>query len=182
MGLFGFDPRRGGLLGQIKRKIFVSYHHGGDRDWYDAFSRTFCDQYEVVKDNSPGRAIDSDDADYVRWCLSADFITGSSCTIVLIGRDTWGRRFVDWEIDLTLQKEHGLIGVVLPTGGVAPPRLQDNVRSRYAPSFSWARITGNATTLTQAIEIANHRPKGLINNTRERRYRSASSVYGILSA
>jgi len=45
---------------QVKRSIFVSYHHGGDRYYYDLFSKTFCDQFDVVHDNSPERAIDSD--------------------------------------------------------------------------------------------------------------------------
>jgi hypothetical protein len=79
-----FNPVGGsGLYGllQTKRRIFVSYHHGGDRAYYDAFSRTFCDQYDVIEDNSLDRAIDSADVDYVRRRLSENCITGSSCTI-----------------------------------------------------------------------------------------------------
>jgi hypothetical protein len=174
-GLFDFARQGGGILGQTKHKIFVSYHHGGDRAWYDAFSRTFCDQYDVIEDNSPERAIDSDDVDYVRRRLSENCITGSSCTIVLIGRDTWGRKYVDWEIDITLEKEHGLIGVMLPlpVRGVLPPRLQDNIQTGYALSHPWAQITASPTALTQAIEIAKNKPKWLINNKRERRYQNA---------
>src|SRR5262249_14958751 len=111
-GVLDFGPRRGsgGVLGlaPIKRKVFISYHHGGDRAFYDLFSNTFCDQYDVFYDNSPDRAIDSDDADYIRWRLSEKHITNTSCTIVLVGRNTWGRRFVDWEIDATLEQKHGL--------------------------------------------------------------------------
>jgi hypothetical protein len=44
---------------------------------------------------------------------------GSSCTPVLVGWDTRGRKYVDWEIDATLQKKHGLIGMHLPTAPVA---------------------------------------------------------------
>jgi hypothetical protein len=118
-GLFDFDHRNGlfGLL-ETKRKVFISYHHGGDRAYYDALSRTFCDQYEVFHDTSLERAIDSDNTDYVRWRLAEKCITGSSCTIVLIGRETWGRKFVDWEIDATLERGHGLIGLMLPAGGL----------------------------------------------------------------
>jgi MTH538 TIR-like domain (DUF1863) len=171
-GLFDFARQGGGILGQTKHKIFVSYHHGGDRAWYDAFSRTFCDQYDVIEDNSPERAINSDDVDYIRWRLSDKHITGSSCTIVLIGRSTWGRKFVDWEIDATLDKKHGLIGVMLPMGGVVPARLQDNVQAGYALSCSWAQIA-SPSVLTQAIEVAKNRPNWLINNKRDRRYQNA---------
>ncbi len=38
--------------GSQKRKVFVSYHHGGDQEYYDAFSKKFADQYELIYDNS----------------------------------------------------------------------------------------------------------------------------------
>jgi hypothetical protein len=38
-------------------------------------------------------------------------ITGTSCTIVLCGSLTPWRKYVDWEIKATLDKEHGLIGI-----------------------------------------------------------------------
>jgi len=181
-GLFDFDHRNGlfGLL-ETKRKVFISYHHGGDRAYYDALSRTFCDQYEVFHDTSLERAIDSDNTDYVRWRLAEKCITGSSCTIVLIGRETWGRKFVDWEIDATLERGHGLIGLMLPAGGlgllslanIVPPRLQDNVQSGYAVLHSWNEVTASAAAMKQAIELANSRPAFLIKNDRPRRYRNA---------
>jgi Thoeris protein ThsB, TIR-like domain len=86
-GLFDFirRPQGGGLLdgglftlAQTKRKIFVSYHHGGDRAYYDMLCTTFCDKYDVIYDNSPERRIDSEDVDYVRRRLCDNCITGSS--------------------------------------------------------------------------------------------------------
>jgi hypothetical protein len=134
----------------------------------------------VIEDNSPERAVDSNDVDYVRRCLSEKCITGSSCTIVLVGPYTWGRKFVDWEIDVTLEKQHGLIGVMLPTGGIVPARLQDNIQRGYAPTYSWAQITASPAALRQAIELANAKPSWLINNSRERRYRNASYIENAL--
>jgi hypothetical protein len=49
----------------VKRKIFVSYHHGGDQFYYEEFSRIFHDTYEVISDNSLERSFDSDDPIYV---------------------------------------------------------------------------------------------------------------------
>ena len=37
----------------VKRKIFVSYHHGGDQGYYDTFSRAFHDTYDVIAFASP---------------------------------------------------------------------------------------------------------------------------------
>jgi hypothetical protein len=101
----------------------------------------------------------------------------------LVGRDTWGRKYVDWEIDATLAKEHGLIGVQLPSAPITPNRtvfvphrLYDNIQSGYAVWLSWAQLTTSTTELTRFIEIANAKPKYLINNSGARRYRNAVPV------
>lgn len=172
---------RGLLLEQaVKRRVFVSYHHGGDQPYYDAFSRTFCDTYDVITDSSLERAVDSEDVDYVMRRIREEFITGTSCTIVLVGRDTWGRKYVDWEIQATLEKQHGIIGVYLPSAPVnvngkitVPDRLHDNIESAYALWVSWAALTASAQACTTLIEQANARDKALIRNSRERRRRNA---------
>lgn len=48
----GFKP--------IKRSIFLSYHHGRDREYYNVFSLLFGEGYQVIQDNSVERDIDSD--------------------------------------------------------------------------------------------------------------------------
>lgn len=70
-------------LAPAKPRIFVSYHHHGDHAYYDEFSRFFSDTYEAVQDNSVEREIDSDDAEYVSRCIRENYITGTSCTVVL---------------------------------------------------------------------------------------------------
>lgn len=164
---------------KTKRKVFVSYHHAGDQAYYDAFSKAFCDTYDVITDNSIEREIDSDDVDYVMRRIRENFISGSSCTIVLVGKDTWGRKYVDWEIKATLEKEHGLIGVSLPTAQksaenkiIVPGRLHDNIVAGYALWKSWQQITANTQACTQLIEQANSRNKTLIINTHELRSRN----------
>jgi hypothetical protein len=164
----------------IKRKVFVSYHHGGDQAYYDAFSKAFCDEYDVITDNSLEREVDSENVDYVMRRIRENYISGSSCTIVLVGKDTWGRKYVDWEIKATLEKEHGLIGVQLPTAPVSaekkvtvPGRLFDNIKTGYAVWTNWKNITSGTVTCTQLIEQANGRDKKLINNSRERRLKNA---------
>lgn len=163
-----------------KPRVFVSYHHHGDQKYYDAFSKTFCDAYDIITDNSLEREVDSDDVDYVMRRIRENFITGSSCTIVLVGADTWGRKYVDWEIKATLDKEHGLIGVQLPTliagsnGTVSvPDRLNDNIRSKFAPWITWASITGSPQACASYVQQACQRDKKLIANTREMRARNA---------
>ena len=176
-GTFGSGLR---IQPAVKRKVFVSYHHRGDQAYYDVFSRTFHDNYDVITDNSLERRIDSDDADYIRRRISENNITGTSCTIVLVGANTWGRKYVDWEIKATLDMQHGLVGVQLPTliagpqGTVSVPgRLYDNIQSNYALWLNWQAITSSAQACTGYIEQANQRGKTLIVNTRERRLKNA---------
>ena len=76
------------ILYPTKRKVFVSYHHGGDAAYYAAFSQQFSETYDVVHDNSVDRLIDSDDVDYVLRKIREDYMIGTSCTIVLCGAQT----------------------------------------------------------------------------------------------
>ena len=169
-----------GLKSLVKHKVFVSYHHGGDQNYYDAFSKTFHDDYKSIYDNSLERRVDSDNTDYVLRRIRENFISGSSCTIVLVGAQTWGRKYVDWEIDATLQMEHGLIGVYLPTAArgdqgaiIMPDRLHDNIVSGYAVWKSWADITVSEQHLDAAINHAKLKSSKLIKNTAARRLRNA---------
>jgi len=162
------------LLASItKRKIFVSYQHGHDQGYYDALCKRFCDTFDLVQDNSVDRLIDSDDSEYVMRYIRENYITGSSSTIVLCGPETRWRKFVDWEIKATLDKEHGLLAVRLPSAPLdqygrwnKPDRLQDNLDSGYAAWTTWGNIWEHPQVLAQWIEYANQRPKVLITNAR----------------
>lgn len=168
-------------LAAVKRKVFISYHHGGDQAYYDAFARAFSQTYDVITDNSLERTIDSEDVEYVMRRIRENYITGSSCTIVLCGAGTWGRKYVDWEIKATLDAQHGLIGVQLPTlqpgfnqtTVTVPDRLNDNIHSGFALWVTWAAITASAQACTSLIEQANAREARLIVNNRSRRLRNA---------
>ncbi|MBM9518340.1 TIR domain-containing protein [Desulforhopalus vacuolatus] len=161
------------LLGPtIKRKVFVSYHHDGDREFYNNFVNAFSNTYDVISDNSVDRAVDSTNTDYVIRRISENHITGSSCTIVLCGAETPYRKFVDWEIKDTLEKQHGLIGVNLPTNLLnsdskytVPDRLHDNIVSGYAVWVNWNEFTQNIQQVKSYIEVANSKSANLINNS-----------------
>jgi MTH538 TIR-like domain (DUF1863) len=163
-----------------KARIFVGYHHRLDQAYYESFSRSVSEDYEVLYDNSPERAKDSDDAEYIMRSLRENHIGGSSCTIVLCGAETRWRRYVDWEIEATLDKEHGLIAVFLPTcrfgsnGGIhKPDRLQDNIDSGYAVCINWQEIAVNGPNfLREKVALANERSKKLIRNDRQRMERN----------
>lgn len=165
-----FNPVR-----PVRRDVFVSYHHGGDQAYYDSLSGTMHDRLQLITDNSLERRIASADHAYIMRRIREHHLHGSSCTVVLCGVDTWRRKYVDWEIQASLDQRMGLVGVWLPTLPLLsnnstdkPGRLQDNIDSGYAVWVSWAAISANPSVLSDAIEKANNAPAHLLNNTRAR--------------
>ncbi len=87
----------------VRHKCFISYHKD-DQTAVDEF----CDQFEgsfirrgiAMEDD----IIDSDDTDYVMRRIRELYLQDSTVTVVLIGRCTWARRFVDWEVQSSLQR------------------------------------------------------------------------------
>lgn len=167
------------LLEGVQRRVFISYHHDHDQAYYNALSRVFGTYFRAVQDHSLGRLVDSDDPEYVMRRIRENHITGSSCTIVLCGKETRWRKYVDWEIKATLDKEHGLIGVCLPTSSKdtlgrvhKPDRLQDNIDSGYALWIDWYEFANSVDSVRVSIELANNRPASLIVNSRPLRRRN----------
>ncbi len=153
----------------IKRQVFVAYHHRGDQRAVDKFVKDFSEDLEVFTDHSVERAADSTDVDYLaRVCRER--ITGTSVTVVMVGRQTGGRKFVDWEIMDTLRKEHGLVGITVPgldgSDAWVPQRLADNQKTGYA---KWYRYPSSATDLRRILDQAYYADSKLIDNSRPKR-------------
>ena len=115
------------------RNVFVSYSHRLDQDVVDEFRRKFGNDKMVFSD----RSLENKDLSY----LSDDTIKNnyirpqlrlSSVTIVLIGAETGGRWWVDWEIYCSLRKSagnerNGILGILIPNKQHnIPQRILDN--------------------------------------------------------
>ena len=163
---------------KIKPRVFVSYHHKLDQAYYDSLSRAMSGTYSLVSDNSLDRTIDSDNVGYVMRQIREQFLTGTSCTIVLCGLETPVRKYVDWEILATLQKQHALVGLKLPQlpivndGCAKPGRLQDNIDSGYAVWGHYSNAIADPSHLAALVHSAREKPKRLIDNRRQRRLRN----------
>lgn len=128
----------------IRRKCFISYHHTDqNQDEVDQFVRDFDHERDgfiargLGQEMSPD-IIDSTDTDYVMRRIRELFLEDSTVTLVLMGRCTWARRYVDWEIQASLRSgatvtPNGLLAIKLPSypssGGQFPKRLNDNLLS-----------------------------------------------------
>jgi hypothetical protein len=128
-----------------RHKCFVSYHaDDADEvtDFIDDFGHVFIPRVIGVSDEDD--FIDSSDVDYVMDCIREKYLTDSTVTIVLVGKCTWARRYVDWEIYSTLRNDKknrrsGLMAVTLPSAA-------DYWNSSY---LRVSRTTGTAMRATR---------------------------------
>ena len=170
-----------------RRKCFLSYHTE-DKAEVERFISTFDDEANlfiaqvVIEDDD---FVDSHDADYVMRVIREKYLSNTTVTIVLMGKCTWSRRYIDWEIASTLRndvnnKRSGLLGIKLPSNGDANPKLPDRFADNYAQDQSlyakYIYYPSSAKALADAIEDAYSRRDthaGKINNSRALRKRSA---------
>jgi hypothetical protein len=138
------------------RNIFVSFHQYDEFEanvWCRRYGQYFNDIRSLGLDefgDEFAEHINSDDSDYVMRRIRDEWIAGTSCTVVLIGKCTWARRYIDWEIAATLRNyddsdRGGLIAVQLPQAGdqgwaKLPPRLEKNVIRENGIDAGYARF------------------------------------------
>jgi hypothetical protein len=126
------------LEGNIWRRRFEGYFNEIRTLGLEEFGDDFTDH------------INSGDPDYVMRRIREEKIAGTSCTIVLVGKCTWARRYVDWEIAATLgdfsgSLRGGLIGIQLPSAeqhgwDKLPPRLALNLATDKGVDVGYARF------------------------------------------
>ncbi len=163
-----------------RRKCFITYHHT-DQSYVNLFVEHFDDRLDVFIARQLGQMKDdivkSNDVDYVMRKIREDYLQDSTVTVVMAGKCTWARRYVDWELQASLRSgttvtPNGLLGVKLPTFTYWPERLNANLLQPgqsdcYARWIEWS----NTGSLRAAIEAAHQRRTthmAYIVNKRER--------------
>ena len=138
-----------------RRKVFVSFHDA-DSKWRRKFTKLMegrIADYSVKGGDISvkGRPIE----DILRE-IRENHIADATVTVVLIGRCTWRRRFVDWEIHASIRSTNanprtGLLGIVVPCHPeygeaskdehLLPPRLADNLDGYrpFARVYDWPK-------------------------------------------
>ncbi len=159
-----------------RHKVFLSFHEQDIKD-KERFVR-------MMGNRIVDRSVDTgniDDTDLkvatVRQKIRDDYIADATVTIVLIGRCTWQRKHVDWEIGSSIRKTKknprcGLVGILLPNHPdhgkpafdhrLIPPRLWDNCQGDdpYAAIYDWPKPWSPAQ-IAQWIDRAFVRRQGL---------------------
>ena len=154
-----------------RRRVFVSYHHQEDQEYKDRFVRMM-GGHIVDRSVSTGDIVDQDlPEDEVRRRIRDDYIADATVTVVLIGRCTWQRKHVDWEISASLidtphNDRCGLLGIRLPTHTdirnaefnprLIPPRLAYNSEGNdpFAGVHRWSGSENEVNRIRQWIDEA----------------------------
>ena len=102
------------------RNVFVSYAHRLDQDAADDFRNTFGIERNAFSD----RSLSNQDLSHltdetIKNTYIRPKIKNSSVTIILIGDQTGGRWWIDWEIYYSLRQttgneRNGLLGIRIP--------------------------------------------------------------------
>jgi len=172
-------------MSEVRHKVFISYHHD-DQNEVEQFVETFDHERKVFIARALGVGmeqdiINSDNTNYVMHRIRELYLRDSTVTIVLIGKCTWARRYVDWEIQASLRHgetvtPNGLIGIVLPSVGkspIPPERLKKNLKGENSDEgyARWYWYPQRKDTLANWIEDAfkaRTNRAHLIENPRER--------------
>ncbi len=138
-----------------RHNVFISYYHHQDQERKEQFVRMMGDNIidksvdlgDIIDHNLPTEAVLQE--------IRADHIAQVSVTVVLIGRCTWQRKYVDWEIGASLRDTPtnprcGLLGILLPghpdferpnyCSRRIPPRLAANCNGHesFASIYNWS--------------------------------------------
>ena len=149
---------------QVRHKTFISYHHD-DQEEVDKFIETFDHDRDVFiaravgSDQTMDGLIESNDDDYVMRRIREEYIGDSTVTLVFVGKNTWSRKFVDWELAASLHQgpkaglPNGVLAVLSPklSEAILPDRFVDNAEVGYAKFYPYPQ---NRTQLSKWIEQA----------------------------
>lgn len=160
-------------MAAVRRKCFISYHHA-DQSEVSQFVRTFDHVHDAFIVRGLGQEmsediINSTNTDYVMSRIRQLYLENSSVTIVMLGKCTWARRYVDWEIQSSLRQgestiPNGLLAIKLPSYAygeqIFPDRLNKNLKQsdRQEDCYArWMDYPGTTDQLVNAIEEAYQR-------------------------
>ena len=176
--------------GTVRHKCFLSYHAEDAEEvltFVESFGEIFIPRVIGISEDEPW--VGSDNVEYILDKIREDYLSDSTVTIVLVGRCTWARKFVDWEIYSSLRRGkvnrlNGLMAIELPgvaDSGRLPDRVRDNIKRDaqgvdigyaryYAYPGSGSRLRSWIEDSFQARTIRSER----IVNSRERRKNNGS--------
>lgn len=158
----------------VRHKCFISYN-SHDKNAVDDFCNQFEGTFIRRGIQMEEDIINSDNTDYVMQRIRQLYLQDSTVTIVLVGKCTWARRFVDWEVQSSLRKSksgpppNGLVAIQLwKTYTTLPNRVNQNVDSGYAQFYKYPSSTATLSSIIDEAFNARSYKADLIVNPRDR--------------
>ena len=170
-----------------RHKTFVSNHHKNDQKHKNRLIEEMSE--DIIDRSVEDGDIDDDLKTEEIWQQIRDgHIADATVVIVLIGRDTWSRKYVDWELGSALNKSKnssrcGVLGIVLPdhpSYGKAqydpkflPQRLVPNIEgdNPYVRLYDWPR-NGRLSVIRNWVHTAFVRRDGAPPNNYLERFKN----------
>ena len=130
-----------------KHKVFISYYHAEDQ-YYKNYLLDMNEQFDVFVDHSV-REHDIEDeglsAENIRRIIRDNYIKDATVLILLCGKNTKGRKHVDWELnaamyDSELNPRMGILVVNLPSSGNACRAHSDDEKKLISPDSRWVNL------------------------------------------
>ena len=96
----------------MKRKVFFSFHYQPDNSRASQIRNIGrIEGNTPVSDNDWESVTKGGNSAIIRWIESQ--LIGRSCTVVLIGENTAGRRWIDYEIEKSWNDGKGVLGIYI---------------------------------------------------------------------
>ena len=156
-----------------KHKCFISYH-GSDKMAVDSFIDKFGSGFIRRGMEMTDDIINSNDTDYVMKRIRELYLKDSTVTIVLIGKCTWARKYVDWEVQASLRQPanglpNGLVAIQLwESYTTLPNRVNLNVDSGYANFYKYPKSQSGFESMIDEAFKARTNLANQIKNPRDR--------------
>jgi len=171
--------QRMGKSAPVRHKCFIAYH-GDDIDAVTTFVENFNDVFipRVVGASDSDHfkdPINSTDEDYIKEQIGSRYLTDSTVTILFVGKCTWARKFVDWELasslrDGSVNKLNGLMAITPSDRSVhrIPDRFGDNLdkTAKYARLYYYPTSESELRDNIEDAYAARTSRRSLIVNSR----------------
>ena len=130
------------------RRVFYSFHYAADA-WRTSQVREIgaLENEKRAHDNSWESVRRGGERAIQNWIDTQ--LNGRSCTVVLIGKDTAGRKWIDYEIEKSWNNGKGLVGIHIH-------RLKDANGEQTAKGnnpFDHFTINGDRTALSSIVKV-----------------------------
>lgn len=158
-----------------KQTVFISCSSEDDnyrllfqeefKDYFSSFTRN-----NTIKTNITGK-------EYKKKLLEEKIINNKVLFIILIGKNTWKRKYIDWEISAALDVKTEILPIYLPinspqhpflikteTEQIIPLRLIDYIKLNSLKIYCWQEIIEDKNSI---INISTGIKKPKINNNRK---------------